>query len=1149
MNKTEILKDLLSRRILIADGAMGSQLQKFSLCRQDFGGQRFEGCNEYLCVTRPDIISGIHREYLSAGADIIETNTFGANGIVLAEYGLEDKVREINISAVKLAAEEVNKYQKSSAPRFIAGSLGPTNKSLFVTGGVSFDQLAGVYCGQSSALIEGGADILLLETAQDMLNIKSALCGIENAFSSLGARLPVMVSVTLDENGIMLSGQTPEAVWVSLEHYNLLSLGFNCGSGPEKAAGRLKELSDSCGIAVSYMPNAGIPDEEGRYCQSPQNFADKMAGFCREGWINIAGGCCGTGPEHIKCLSAAAADIAARKPRERKRWALCGTEPLFYDRAIPPLIAGEKTNVFGSIKFKKTIASENWDEAVSIAKNQIKNGAQILDVSLANPERDEAADVSDFLSRLTRSVRSPIMIDTADLKAAEAGLKECPGKCIINSVSLESGEAKLEAGVRLAGRYGAMLVVGCIDESGTQAMALTCERKLSIAERAHDIITGKFGFAPGRLLFDALVFPVTSRIDGRCPAVETIEAVKLLKSRFPDSKTLLGISNISFGFSGAARETLNSVFFHHCAGAGLDIAIINPEGLLNYSDIAENERFLAEELLFRGRNGAAEAFADFYRKKNPEKRRIAAEISPEERLYRAVVEGLKDSALESARILLNFMSPGGIVNGPLSRAMAEVGRLFSEGQLIITEVLQSAETLKAAVSVLEPHLKTDDASVVRGKMLLATVKGDVHDIGKNLVNIIFSSNGFKVLDLGVRAAPELIVAAAVKENPEIIGLSGLITKSMEQMVETARALKAAGINKPLLVGGAALTDKFVSTKIAPAYGGHVFYARDVMHGLETALKYFNSDERGKPPLNDKPETSANIQIRSDKYQNRQQHNDAGRGEAGNKDILEPPDTERHFISDYDLGRIFSFINARFLYSKHLGLKGNLDKLLAVRNQRAMTLFGTVEELKSEIISKKLMRASAVYRFFPAQSEDNAIILYEPENLRRAAVKFDFLRQQSKTGLCLSDFVSPRSGGQMDYVCIFAATCGHEVLGLADRARSGGGYLRSHLINSLAISCAEAFAEALHSDIRGLWGFPDTPSMTMQERFSGRYRGKRFSFGYPACPDISGQAKLFELLRPEKDAGVRLTENYMMEPEASVSSFIVHSPKAKYFSLY
>ena len=833
MSSNEI-KKMFAERIPIFDGATGTYLQGFGLKDSDYAGH--DGLGEMLCLTRPDAILKVHEDYLAAGADFIETNTFSANAAVLAEYGLQARVREFNLAAMKLARTAADKYA-GAGRRYVAGSVGPTNKALFVTGGLSFDELRDIYLEQLSALVDGGADLLLLETAHDILNLKAGLAAARLAFKKAGKELPVIVSATMDERNKMLSGHDAEAFFAAVEHFPLAAIGFNCSTGPEGLGLRLERLAARAQFPVFAMPNAGLPDENGRYLQTPETFSAVMAGYAKQGLLNAAGGCCGTAPAHIKALAEAVKGVKPRAPRAAAPWVVSGVEALFFDEIEPPAMVGERNNSIGSKKFRDMVAAGDWDGAVTLAKAQAAAGAHILDVCLANPERDELADVKTFVPKLARAVRLPVMTDTTSVEVMEEVLKLVPGKALLNSVNFEFGLEKPRAAAALARTYGAKLVFGCIDADKEHGLPLDAERKLAIARRAYAFLTQECGLEPGDIVFDTLVFPVAVGGEHAKTAHETIKAIETIKKEFRGVKTVLGVSNVSFGLPPASREVLNSVFLHHAVKAGLDLAIVNIEKLKRWSAIPADERELAEDLVFARKPDAAAAFAARYRdaKKGPASAAAPVDAPPAELLRLAVLGGLRAGVPEAVAELLKTQGPLEIINGPVMQAMAEVGKQFACGDLIVTEVLQSAEAAKAAVTALEPALKEQKAPK-RGRLLLATVKGDVHDIGKNLVNIIFESNGFEVEDLGVKVPPEEIAAAAAKSRPDFIGLSGLLVRSCEQMTITARELAKAGVSCPLLVGGAALTPRFTEANIVPNYGGPVFYAKDAMEGLNYALK-------------------------------------------------------------------------------------------------------------------------------------------------------------------------------------------------------------------------------------------------------------------------------------------------------------------------
>ena len=1130
---------ILKKKILIFDGAMGTYLGKFRLKPEDFKG--YEGLNEYLSISRPDVIKQVHLDYLAAGADVIETNTFGSNRFVLAEYGLQDKVKELNLAAAKLAREAALESSSPERPRFVAGSVGPTNKALFVTGGATFDEFSDAYYEQISALMDGGVDLLLVETAHDISNIKAALAAASKAFSKNGRRLPVIVSVTMDRKNAILSGQDTEAVCVTLEHFPLLALGFNCSTGPKDLLLRLRTLSKISRFPVFAMPNAGLPDETGEYTETAEEFAAVMKKYAQAGLLDAAGGCCGTGPGHIKALAAALNGLRPRAAGSAGEWAVSGVEALYYSEIEPPLLVGERNNSIGSKKFRDIVAAGDWDKAVDMAKAQVRAGAHVLDICLSNPDRNEMEDAQTLLPKLFHSVRVPFMIDTTDVKVMEEALKLAPGQCILNSVNFEFGPDKPREVASLLRLYGGKIVFGLIDEDKERGIPVSADRKLEIARRGYDFFTKKCGLAAEHIIFDALVFPVGVGGEYVESAKETLHALAALKKEFPLSKTILGVSNVSFGLPPEGREILNSVFLHHAVKAGLDLAIVNIEKLKRYAQIPSNEIKLAEDLLLARVPAPAGAFAAYFRDKKKSGVREAAPpasaTSPQDRLHGMILEGSKAGAGAAVgELLAAGMDPLAIINGPVLKAMGEVGKLFSRGDLIVTEVLQSAEVVKEAVSVLEPALKAGNIPK-RGKFLLATVKGDVHDIGKNLVNIIFESNGFEVIDLGVKVESETIVAAALKEKPDFIGLSGLLVRSTEQMAITARELALAGVSVPLLVGGAALTAKFVGTNLIPVYNGHVFYAPDAMAGLNSALNYLvershGSDAASHGPcvIGHKPKTEGKTSHNSRPGTVTPKFGDRFRPD----EIPVPKDLSRHFFGDYDLGELFANMDSDLFNLRFLQLK-KTDSEKAGDTKKIM------DGIKADVTRERLIRPRGVYQFFKVDVEGDRLFFYGPAG--KTVETINFPRQADAGRLCIADFFSPR-GEKKDYAALMAVTCGEGVEEFARSERGKGNYLRSYVVEALALSLAEAFAEILHYRIREDWGFAEPRSDTPLHRV--RYRGRRYSFGYPLCPDLANQKKLFNLLKPEGDVKIKLTDNYMMDPEASVSAFVLHNPKAKHF---
>ncbi len=1131
----------LKEQILILDGAMGTMLQNAMLTADDFGGEDYEGCNEYLNITAPKVIQTIHETYLAAGADIIETNTFGATDIVLADYDLEHLTVEINEKAAIIARKAADNYTSEQWPRFVAGSMGPTTKSLSVTGGVTFQELIKAYQDQAIGLIRGGVDLLLVETTQDTRNVKAAYIGIESAFHTLGKKLPIFISGTIEPMGTTLAGQGIEAFYISVEHMKPSAVGLNCATGPEFMQDHIRSLSELAKTPVICFPNAGLPDEEGHYHESPEMLAKKLRQFAEKGWLNIVGGCCGTTPDHIREMRK---EIAHLKPRQ-VIWdhphAISGIDPLIYDETMRPLFVGERTNVIGSKKFKTLIKERQFEEASEIARAQVKKGAHIIDVCLADPDSDELEDMELFLQKVINKVKVPLMIDTTDEKVLERALTYSQGKAVINSINLEDGEERYEKIVPLIHQFGAAVVVGTIDEEG---MAVTAERKLEVATRSYDILVHKYKVSPSDIIFDPLVFPVGTGDEQYIGSAEaTVEGIRKIKQRFPKCLTILGISNVSFGLPPVGREVLNSVFLYHCTQAGLDYAIVNTEKLERYASISDEEKQLAKDVLFHTSEETLASFTTFYRGKKVTEKQPLTNQTLEERLQSYIVEGVKTGLVQDLeKALKKYPTPLDVINGPLMAGMDIVGKLFNDNELIVAEVLQSAEVMKASVEYLEQYMEKKEDNG-KGKILLATVKGDVHDIGKNLVEIILSNNGFKIVNLGIKVTSNELIEAVKREQPDAIGLSGLLVKSAQQMVLTAHDLREQKISVPILVGGAALTRKFTETKIQAQYDGSVLYAKDAMNGLEIVNKlYENNYQPTKPRVNS---------LEGDKNERVTQEANADKifksNIARDHIIQKPTDLKRHVYSNYSLAHILPYVNQQTLLGKHLGLNGSVERLLREGDEKAVTLKGKVDELLIDILDNQLLTAKGIYQFFPAKSDGNDILIYNPLDLTKVIQRFSFPRQQKKPYLCLADYVAPIERNEFDYVGFFIVSTGSGVRELSTKWKDEGDYLRSHILQALALELAEAFAEYLHQLMRGSLGIPDAPDFTMKQRFAAKYRGVRVSFGYPACPNLQDQEKLFQLLKPE-DLGIELTEEWMMDPEASVSAMVFAHSEGRYFNV-
>ncbi|MGB6552351.1 MAG: methionine synthase [Candidatus Binataceae bacterium] len=1150
-NRIKLLRDLLAERILVLDGAFGTFILGHNLSAEDYGGASLEGCNENVVRTRPDLIRAMHAGFLEAGADIIETASFGSTRIVLAEYGLEADAFELNRIAAALAREQADKFSTPEKPRFVAGSMGPTTKSLSVTGGVTFDQLADAYAEQALGLIEGGADLLLLETVQDTLNVKAGLVGIDRAIEKSGIAPGIAVSGTIETMGTLLGGQDIEAFYISLAHRDLLWMGLNCATGPDFMTDHLRTLAQIARFNVACVPNAGLPDEDGHYNETAAMLAAKVGRFAQNGWVNLVGGCCGTTGEHIRLLAQAVAGLKPRTIPTVRRTAVSGIEALVIDQDTRPVIVGERTNVLGSRKFKRLIAENKFEEAAEIGRAQVRRGAHIVDINLQDPDREEIPDVVRFLEIEVKKVKAPIMIDSTDWHVVEEALKRTPGKSLINSINLEDGEQaeRFQAIIRLTRTFGAAIVVMCIDEDKQQAQAITRERKLAIAERSYKLLTEKYGIEPEDIIFDPLVFPIATGDKNYIGAgIELIEGIKLIKAALPRAKTSIGLSNVSFGLPAAGREVLNAVMLHHCIEAGLDFAIVNTEKLPRYPSIPDDEKKLADDLIWwRGEDPIAAYAAHFRERKSGVEKENRKDLPLLERLPRYILEGSKEGLTEDLDELLATMGALEIINGPLMKGMDEVGRLFNANQMIVAEVLQSAEAMKAAVAHLEPHMEKSESSN-RGKIILATVKGDVHDIGKNLVEIILSNNGYRVINLGIKVPPEDLIRAFRQHQPDAIGLSGLLVKSAQMMVITAQDLKTAGIDCPILVGGAALSNRFTRIKIAPEYPGLVAYANDAMSGLALANQIMDYERRETLKLR-LEEDSAKMIAATPKPATAAPSGIAAKSSVRRDiEIPAPPDLKTHVLREYDLAEISRYINPAMLYSKDLGLH-NAENALRSGDPKALKLRAEVEAVQDVMAARGDITANAIYRFFRAESDGDRTVRLLNANASSVLTTFRFGRQVQPPHLCLADYIADSRSGRADYLCLFIVTIGQGVRALGEEWKNRGDYLRSHILLALANQGVEAFAELLHQKIRAMWGIGDPPGISMKDLFQSRYHGKRYSFGYGACPRLEDQAQLFALLEPARHGvAVALTDEFMMDPECSVSALVFHHPECKYFNL-
>ena len=1137
-NSYDFLQNDLKNRILLLDGAMGTMIQKQNLTADDFGGEKYEGCNDYLVLTKPEIIKDIHKKYLKAGSDIIETNSFGALDIVLKDYDLEDRAFEMNKKAAELVNETILEYRSENPSDtrnlYVAGALGPSNKSISVTGGVTFDELVHTYYTAISGLLAGGVDLILFETIQDTRNLKAAYLGLKKAMEE-NYTVPLMLSFTIESTGTTLAGQTADAFYYAVNHMHPFSVGLNCATGPEFMTQFLKTLNDISNTYISVYPNAGLPNEDGEYEETPVTLANKLEPFFKNKYLNIVGGCCGTTPDYIKEIKEKTVNYEPRNIDKDKNFNnLSGLISLETPKDRP-IYVGERTNVIGSRIFKNLIAQEKFDEATEVARLQIKGDADVIDVCLANPDRDEVADMKAFLEKVSKFAKVPIMIDSTDINVVEKGLTYLQGKGIINSINLEDGEEKFKKMAEVIKEFGAAVVVGLIDEEG---MAVSLEKKIKVARRSYELLTKKYGIDERDIIFDTLVFPVATgdqKYIGSASA--TIEAIREIKKEMPNVKTILGVSNISFGLPIAGREVLNTYYMNKAYEAGLDFAIVNTEKIIPMDEISDEEKELSENILFHTDDENVSKFANFYRDKKATKKKVdVSNLTAEEKVANLVVEGSKKDLTILLDELLKKYTPIEIINGPLMTGMDEVGRLFNKNDLIVAEVLQSAEVMKASVAHLEQFMEKDESSV-KGKIIMATVKGDVHDIGKNLVGIIIGNNGYEVIDLGINTPAEKIRDAVVKEKADFLGLSGLLVKSAAEMVNTVAVLREAGISIPIFVGGAALTEKFTVNKIEPAYENNiVIYSKDAMTALSDLNKMI--DEKKFEEFREYLQKRRDLLLIKDEKELQKLKVKQTVSDIKDKDgtfdyskieipkynfekIYKPETLNKQIITNIKAKDVFPFINLQMLIGKHLGLKWIVGKMLEKQDPRTVKIYNEIKDIIEH--GDEYFDITAIYKYFPVRrkygKEKNEFSLeILSDDLSKVIETFNFPRQKYGQYLSLDDYVAP-SG--IDYVGFFVATAGEKSRIVSNELKANGEFYKGHLVNSIGLELADIL--------------------------NANYQGNRYSFGYPACPDLSDQKKLFKLLKPEI-YGIKLTDEFMMYPEASVSAIVFSQPFCKYFNM-
>jgi 5-methyltetrahydrofolate--homocysteine methyltransferase len=1212
MTRNAALHRAADERILILDGAMGTMIQRRGLTEADYRGERFashshelKGNSDVLVLTRPDVILDIHRLYLDAGADLIETNTFSAQAISQADYALEDACYEINVAGARLARQACDEFtaKDPSKPRFVAGSLGPTNRTLSISPdmndpsarAVSFDQMRDAYRTQVRGLVDGGSDVLLFETITDTLNTKAALVAAEEVFEQLSVRLPVLISVTItDRSGRTLSGQTVEAFWIAVAHARPFSVGINCALGARDMAPYIEELSRVAPTRISCYPNAGLPNQFGAYDELPAETSALLGDFARRGWLNIVGGCCGTTPDHIAAIAAAVRDLPPRyvgrnfssgndDADAETRVRNAGTEVPAYVpdgfarfSGLEPLVIrpdsnfqmiGERTNITGSAKFSRLIKAGDYASAVAVALDQVRGGANILDVNMDEGMLDSERAMTTFLNYLATEpevARVPFMIDSSKWSVIEAGLKCVQGKPVVNSISLKEGEADFLAKARAVRRYGAGVVVMAFDETG---QAETVERKVSICQRAFKLLTEQAGFDPTDIIFDPNILAVATGIDEHNAfAKNFIAATRIIKATCPGARISGGVSNLSFSFRGndVVREAMHSAFLYHAIAAGMDMGIVNAGQLVVYEDIPKDLLERVEDVLFDRRPDATERLVEFAdRVKGSGKKRELdlawREGSVEQRLSFALVHGIVDyidTDTEEAR--QKYGRPLAIIEGPLMDGMKTVGQLFGAGKMFLPQVVKSARVMKKAVAWLQPFMEAEKAeggTTSQGRVLMATVKGDVHDIGKNIVGVVLGCNNYEVIDLGVMVHQDVILRTAAERQVDLIGLSGLITPSLDEMVSVAREMERRGLTTPLLIGGATTSKQHTAVKIAPEYRAPVVHVLDASRAVDVVASLISPSQHDEFVR----ATRADQDALREQYGTRQRKPLLTLAQAranrlaidwASADLPVPAFTGRRDV-EVPLGELVPYIDWTFFFHAW-ELKGRVPAIFEhpEYGHAARELYDNAQALLGRIVSEKLLTARGAYGFWPAASDGDDVVLFADDTRARELMRFHMLRQQEpiadgRPNRSLADFIAPRDSGRRDYLGAFAVTAGLGADELVRRFEADHDDYSAILVKALADRLAEAFAEYLHARARREWGYGAAEHLNADDLIAEKYRGIRPAFGYPACPDHSEKAKLFQLLDASRQ-GIALTEHFAMTPAASVSGLYFASPDARYF---
>ena len=1188
----QALKEVLSQRIVILDGAMGTMIQQHKLEEGDYRGDRFadwpsdlKGNNDLLGLTRPNVIQSIHRDYFEAGSDIIETNTFNSTSIALADYGMESLAYELNVANARLARAAADEVMAADPVRrcFVAGALGPTNRTASISPdvnnpafrAVTYDQLVEAYLEQAKGLVEGGADVLLVETVFDSLNSRAALFALETLYDSLGQRLPVMLSFTItDQSGRTLSGQTVEAYWNSVSNIDLLSVGINCALGPAEMRPYIDELSRIAPVNVSSYPNAGLPNPllPTGFPETPESLAPQLREWAANGWLNIVGGCCGTTPGHIREIAKAVADCEPRRLAKPEPWLrLSGMEALTVRPDSNFVNVGERTNVTGSPRFAKLIKNDQYEEALAVARQQVENGAQIIDVNMDESMLDSEAAMTRFLNLIASEpdISSvPIMIDSSKWSVIEAGLKCIQGKGIVNSISLKEGEEQFLEQARSIRRYGAAVVVMAFDETG---QADTTDRRVEICTRSYKLLTEKVGFPPEDIIFDPNILTVATGMEEHNDyAVSFIEATRIIKSTLPLAKVSGGVSNISFSFRGnnTVREAMHAAFLYHAIQAGLDMGIVNAGMLEVYEEIPDDLLERVEDVLLNRRPDATERLIEFAEtvKQQGKTEKVTdawREGTVEERLSHALVKGIVDhieADTEEARA--KYSRPIHVIEGPLMDGMNVVGDLFGAGKMFLPQVVKSARVMKKAVAYLQPFMEEEKAETgvsTQGKILMATVKGDVHDIGKNIVGVVLRCNNYEVIDLGVMVPCDKILKTAREEKVDIIGLSGLITPSLDEMQHVAKEMQREGFDLPLLIGGATTSREHTAVKIAPGYEHPTIHVIDASKAVGVASKLL-SEEGREPFIAENTETQETL--REKHFGKREAKPLLSIAEARERAtkidwreeaIPQPEFTGIRTESDFPLEPLVDYIDwSPFFHAWEL--RGRYPNIFEdeVVGEKAKELFDDAQSLLKRIVDEKLFTAKCVYGLFPANRVGDDVELYTDDSRAKRLAKFHFLRQQGDKSNgdnhSLADFIAPEESGLADHIGAFAVTVGHGVEEFAKSFEEANDDYNAIMAKALGDRLAEAFAECLHHRVRREWGYGRDENLTNDELIREKYRGIRPAAGYPACPDHTEKQLLWDLLEVENHTGIKLTESCAMWPASSVSGLYFAHPDAKYFAV-